>query len=319
MSQAAMRKAIHTPTPGLNDWLGLLFLGLIWGASFMAITVAGEGIGPISVTAGRIALAALILYGVMRFMGLHLPRLKGENGRKTWTFALGFGFFSMALPFFLLSWGQLFVASGFAGVTMAAGPLLTLVLAHFLVPGETITTPKAVGISIGFVGVVLLIGLDAFKSSGLGMEPLARLACIGAAASYAIGAIITKRAPSVEPIGFATAATALVAVMMLPVAFALEGLPSAPGFSPVLALIFLGVVPTALANLLLVSLIRSAGPSFLSLVNYQVPVWSVIFGWLFLNEILPGRIFIALGLILVGVAISQIVRRKAPVSSLLPR
>ena len=276
----------------------------------MAVSVAGTGFGPISVAAGRITLGAVILFTLTRAMRLTLPSIRGAEGPKIWASALGLGVFSMALPFFLLSWGQLFVASGFAGVTMAAGPLLTLVLAHFLVVGERITTPKAVGIAIGFIGVLILIGFDALQSSGEGLEPIARLACFGAAASYAIGSILTRRAPPVDPISFATIGTLLGALIILPIALLLEGIPDAPGTMPILAIIFLGAIPTALANLLLVSIIRSAGPSFISLVNYQVPVWSVFFGWAFLSESLPGRVFVALGLILLGVAISQSFKRK---------
>ncbi len=309
-----MHNAPHNPSanPSTKDWIQLLSLGLIWGASFMAVTIAGESIGPLSVAAGRIALGAVILFALTRYMGLPLAFSVGVTGRRVWLSALGLGFFSMALPFFLLSWGQLFVASGFAGVTMAAGPLLTMVLAHFLVTGERITLPKLIGIALGFCGVVLLIGIEAFDSSGLGQEPLARLACFGAAASYAVGAIVTKRAPKSEPVAFATTATILAALIILPVAMFIEGMPSGATLTSIGALVFLGVVPTAIANLLLVSTIRSAGPSFTSLVNYQVPVWSVIFGWLFLGEVLPSRVFVALGLILIGVAITQGFRGKRP-------
>ncbi len=299
---------MHTTSataPSLKDWLQLLSLGVIWGASFMAVSIATEGLGPLSIAAGRISLGALALFLLTRILRISLPPMNGAQGRKVWTAAAGLGFFSMVLPFFLLSWGQARVPSGFAGVTMAMSPLLTLVLAHFLIAGERITAAKLIGISIGFAGVVVLIGGSVLAASGAPGETLARLACAGAAASYAVGAIITRRAPKVEPIAFATSATLLAASLILPLALLIEGLPHAPGIPALLAVVFLGLVPTATANLLLVSVIRSAGPSFMSLVNYQVPVWSVLFGWAFLSEVLPARVFIALAMILAGVAISQ--------------
>jgi len=290
---------------GLINWLRIGVLGMIWGSSFMAVSIAITGFGPITVAAGRIAIGAMILLTLLRVMGLSLPSTQGVDGRKVWLAAFGFGVLSMALPFFLLSWGQLYVASGFAGVTMAAVPLLVLPLAHFLIPGEQLTPRKTLGFVIGFAGVIVLIGLDAFKSSGLGLEPVARLACFGAAACYAFGGIITKRAPKVDPFAFAAAATMLAAIIIVPAAVALEGFPKEFTTKPLISIIFLGVVPTAIANLLLVSVIRSAGPSFLSLVNYQVPIWSVIFGSLFLAEVLPARTFVALGLIMLGLAVNQ--------------
>ena len=290
---------------GLTNWIRIGVLGMIWGSSFMAVTVAVSGFGPITVAAGRIALGAALLLILLRVLGISLPTTKEPEGRKTWLFAFGFGAFSMALPFFLLSWGQLYVASGFAGVTMAAVPLLLLPMAHFMIPNEQLTKRKTIGFLVGFAGVIVLIGLDAFKSSGLGQEPLARLACFAAAGCYAVGGVITKLAPKVNPISFAATSTMLAAMVIVPIALVLEGIPQEFPAVPMLAVVFLGVVPTAIANLLLVSVIRSAGPSFLSLVNYQVPVWSVIFGALFLNEILPTRLFIALAMILLGLAINQ--------------
>lgn len=296
---------------GLTNWLRIGALGMIWGASFMAVSVAITGFGPLTVAAGRIVIGAVILLALLRIRGLSLPSIRGPEGRKIWLAISGFGMMSMALPFFLLSWGQIHVASGFAGVTMAAVPLLVLPLAHFLIPSEQLTPRKTLGFLIGFAGVIVLIGLDAFKSSGMGMEPLARLACFGAAGCYACGSIVTKLAPKVNPFSYATAATILAAVVIVPVALLLEGVPQNLPTTPLLAMLFLGVVPTAIANLLLVSVIRSAGPSFLSLVNYQVPVWSVIFGSVFLSEVLPARTFWALGLIMLGLAVNQRWKRKS--------
>ncbi len=296
---------------GLTNWLRIGVLGMIWGSSFMAVTVAIRGFGPITVAAGRITLGALILLALLRVLGVSLPSMRGPQGRRVWLAALGFGFFSMALPFFLLSWGQRYVASSFAGVTMAAVPLLVLPLAHFLIPGEQMTGRKASGFVVGFAGVLVLIGWGAFASSGQALEPLARLACFAAAACYAFGAIITRRAPAVDPIAFAATATMLAAAMILPAALLLEGMPGDWPTAPLVALLFLGIVPTAGANLLVVAVIRSAGASFMSLVNYQVPVWSVIFGALFLSETLPARVFAALALILSGLALSQRWRTRA--------
>jgi len=289
----------------LVDWLRIAALGLIFGSSFLAIRIAIEGFGPLGVAAGRITLGAAILLLLTRARGLALPAIRGARGRKIWGAALGFGFFSMALPFFLLSWAERFVASGFAGMSMAATPLLVLPLAHFLVPGDRLTLPKAVGFTIGFVGVVVLIGGGAFASVGADLEPVARFACLGAAACYAIGSIIVRLAPKTDPIAFAASATLLASALILPAALMIEGLPSAPPPGAWAAVVYLGVFPTALANLLLVAVIRSAGPSFTSLINYQVPLWSVVLGVVFLHETLPGRSYGALFLILSGMAISQ--------------
>lgn len=300
-------------TPGLNNWIKLILLGMIWGASFMFVTIALDGFGPMTIAACRITIGAVLLSLILRMRGKHLPRFKAENGAKIWAAAIGMGFFTNALPFSLLSWAQTYVASGFAGVCMAVVPLFILPLAHFLVPGEVLNLRKAIGFLIGFVGVVVLIGFDALASVGGSLEPFARLACIAAAMCYAIGSIITRLCPQVDLMALSAAALLTGSAMIIPIALWHEGLPTSPGLLPLVAILYLGTLPTAVAQLLLVQVIKSAGPSFMSLVNYQVPVWSVVFGALLLNEALPPQLVISLALILGGLALSKRRRPAQPV------
>ncbi|WP_297340169.1 DMT family transporter [Pseudophaeobacter sp.] len=300
-------------TIGAINWIKLLILGLIWGSSFMAVSIALDGFAPMTIAATRITVGALALLLITAIMRIDLPSLNTRHGRTVWLCALGMGFFSNALPFSLLSWGQTYVASGFAGVCMAVVPLFVLPLAHFLVPGERMTLRRALGFAIGFGGVLTLIGFKAFASAGSDFESLARLACLGAALCYAIGSIITRLCPGVNMLSLSAAALSCGAVMIVPTALWQEGLPSLPEARSLLAVLYLGLVPTAFAQVLLVQVARSAGPSFLSTVNYQVPVWSVFFGALLLNETLPPQLFAALGLILGGLLLSRApVHRQRP-------
>jgi drug/metabolite transporter (DMT)-like permease len=219
------------------------------------------------------------------------------------------GLFSNALPFTLLSWGQTYVASGFAGVCMAIVPLFVLPLSHVFVPEERMTLRRTLGFSVGFVGVLVLIGLDAFPSAGTDFESLARIACLGASLCYAIGAIITRLCPKVNMLSLSAAALICGAAMIVPVALWQEGLPTLPATTPLIGILYLGIFPTAVAQVLLVQVARSAGPSFLSMVNYQVPVWSVIFGVALLSEAVPPQLFTALALILGGLLLSRQPRR----------
>ncbi len=291
--------------PGPLLWGLLVFLGIIWGASFPAAAIALKGFGPVTVAALRITLAALVLVTLAFVLGHGLPERHSPTGRRIWLHCLGMAIFTNALPFSLLNWGQLHVTSGFAGITMAMVPLAILPMAHFLVPGEAMHARKIAGFGVGFAGTVILIGPAALLSSGADLELLARLACFAAAMCYAIGSIVTRRAPQVSQISFAAAALLLAALIMLPTAMMIEGFPGRPTAIPLLALGYLGLVPTALAALILVHIIKQAGPSFLSLVNYQVPVWAALMGVAFLGEALPLRIIGALALILAGLAISQ--------------
>ena len=146
------------------------------------------------------------------------------SSRQAWGSLIIVGIASSALPFMLLSWGLQYVTSGFAGVSMAAVALLVLPLSHFLVAGERMTLRKTLGLTVGFCGVVILIGGNAFTSTGSELETLGRLACLGAAACYAVSSIVMRRLPAVDPIGLAAVPLVFGSLIVIPVAYASEGL-----------------------------------------------------------------------------------------------
>ena len=292
------------PAPTPLAWLLLFLLGLTWGGSFLGIAKALTGFGPLTIAAGRIGIAAVILAGIALASGTGLPPRSTPVGRRIWLHCLGMGVFSNALPFALLAWGQEQVSSGFAGITMAVVPLLVLPLAHVFVPGERMTPRKAAGFAIGFCGVVLLIGQGG-ESEGEAVG-LARLACVAASCSYAVGAIITRLAPPGPTLSFGTAGLLVASAISIPLALCVEGWPASPPLPALVGVLYLGIFPTALATIALVYVVPSAGPSFMSLVNYQVPVWAVILGLVVLDEELPPQFLGALALILFGLVISQL-------------
>ncbi|MCB2110968.1 MAG: DMT family transporter [Defluviimonas sp.] len=284
--------------PTLRDWLSIGLLGLIWGATFMVIAVALRGYGPLTVATARTALGAVTLIGILALRRPPLPQVTAPL-----VVALPvIGLFSTAVPFFLLSWGQQYVASAFAGLSMAAVPLFVLPLAHLFVPGERLSWRRASAFLAGFLGVVVLTGPEALEAQGALMP---RLACLGAALCYAISAIVTRRCPAIDPVLLAATSLTAGALALIPAMLAVEGLPHPVSGLPSLAIILLGLVPTAFAALLRVQLIRGAGPGFMTLTNYQVPLWSVAFGTLVLGETLSPRFFLALGLILGGLALAR--------------
>lgn len=302
-----MSTIAHPSHPTLSNWIEITALGVIWGASFLSVRFALDGFAPLWIASLRIVIAALALLAFARARGLRLP---GRDQTRVWAHVTGFAIFSNALPFTLIAWAQQHVLSSFVGISMALVPLFTLGLAHFLLPGERLTLPRVAGFVLGLVGVAVLIGPGAFAALGTDLEPVARLACIGATLSYAIGSIVTRRCPPVDPVAYSTASVLVAALIMLPVTLALAGLPQGvPGLHATLAMLYLGLMPTAAATLLMVHVIRTAGPTFLTQTNYQVPVWSVIFGLVILSEPLPGRFLAALALILAGLAVSRVARR----------
>lgn len=287
-----------------SSWLMVGILGFVWGSTFMGIEIAlGGGIPPVWLATGRLAIAAAMLAVVWGRQGWRLSL--DPDQRPTWSQIAWTGAVSSGIPFLLLNWGQMHVTSGFAGTAMAAVPIFVLPLAHVMVAGERLNARKIIGVGMGVAGVWLLIGQGALTGSGAALEIWGQLACIAVALCYAVNSITIRRLPPVDPIGLTTLMMASGAVITLPFSVVFEGMPPVPSVNALWALLGLGVVSTAAMNLLRVLVIRSAGPTFLTLVNYQVPVWSVVLGAWLLAEPLPPSLIWALALILSGVALGQ--------------
>lgn len=292
-----------------KDWMLLLALVAMWGSSFMFNRIAVAELPPWTVVAGRIGIAAIVLTAIVHAMGRRLP----PPGRAWAPYAL-IAVIGNAVPFYLITWGQQVVESALAGILMAVMPLATLLLAHFLVAGEHLTRQRAAGFMTGFAGIVLLMGPAAL--AGVGGETLrivSQLAVLGGALCYALQSVLTRLIIKGD-ILVAAAATLIVAgVIVVPVALWQDGpWRLAPGAGPVAAVIWLGVGPTALATVLYFMLIRSAGPTFMSLVNYLSPGVAVLLGLLVMGEHPRLSAYAGLALILAGIAVSQWRRARGP-------
>ncbi len=290
-----------TPRITPQSWLLIATMGFVWGVSFLLIEVALRGTTPFWLAAARIGIGAVFTVSVWQWRGGAL----WLSPARAWRRLLVVAAFSTALPFMALSWGQQYVTSGFAGVSMAAVGLIVLPLAHAFLPAERMTLRRLAGFLIGFAGVGLLVGGDALATSGAPLERLGQLACIAAAGCYAVGSVTMRSLPPVDPVGLAALPLLFGSALVVPMAFVIEGPPPLPDRQTLLVLLVLGLVPTAAANLLRVVVVRSAGPVFMSLTGYQVPFWSVFLGILLLGEPFHISLLIALALILTGTALSQ--------------
>lgn len=279
-------------------------MGMLWGGSYVCIALALRDFGPLSIAAARLVLAGLALSIAARVWGARMPGLGAEAGARVWGFAFAMAMLSNAAPFVLLAWAQQEVPAGVAAIFMAILPLMTLPLAHLFIPGEAMTPRKALGFGVGVAGTVTLIGPQALGA--VGGAPLAELACIGVVASYACGSIVAKRAPATHPIAMSAAMSWLAAAAVVPVALAVERpLSATPSAEALAALVWLALLSTALGQVLTLQVLERAGPSFLSMVNFMIPLWGLLFAALMLSETPPMRGALALPLILAGLAIAR--------------
>ena len=285
---------------------GLLTLGLLWGGSFMVLKIAVTEVPPASTTAGRLVIAAIVLV-VLAYAGGHRLPLTLHAWRQYFIM----GAFAAALPFTLIGWGEVAIDSGLAAILMAVTPLSTLILAHLFVSDEPLTLPRLLGILLGLAGVIVLIGPAAL--SGLGDQAIRQAAVALGAVCYAGANIYARRLPKESDMTNSAGIMMAAAILWTPVALIGEQpWTIEPSMAAIMAIIVLGLLPTALATLIYLRLIRAAGPTFVSLSNYLVPLFGVFLGVLILDESLHSNAAIALVLVLAGIALARRGRSVSP-------
>ena len=284
------------------DWLGLIALVIMFGSAFMFIKFAVQEYPPIVVAGGRIIIAAFILIAVSLYRKDSFAFI-----RYTWPLLIATALTGNCVPFYLISWGQQSVNSSIAGILMAVMPLTTIILAHFFIKSEPLTTNRVTGFALGFIGILILLGPAALSKLESGENTaIAMLAILLGAMSYAVNAILVKRLPNESFIALSTVVMIFASIMMLPGMF-WDTQSWSVNITSVefLSIVFLGIFPTALATIVYFAVITRVGPSFLSQINYLIPVWAVLIGILFLNEKIGINAIIALVIILLGIAIAQ--------------
>ncbi len=293
----------------LAHWLGLAALVVMWGSSFFLNKVALAALAPTPLVAARIGIAALCLIAVVLVTGRRL-----NLSARHWLFFLAMAVVGNCLPYWLISWGQQRIDSGLAGILMAITPLSTIVLAHFLVADERLNPLKAIGFLFGFAGIVVLIGPEALlELDGGGTALVSELAVLGGAACYAVSTIIARHRPPGDVLVAAAGILMVGSLIMVPAAL-FDGPAWSVQISPAVALAVgaLGLISTGIAAVVYLKLVTAAGASFTAQLNYLIPPYALIAGAVFLDEQPGWRTVAALALILLGIALGERGRSRAP-------
>jgi drug/metabolite transporter (DMT)-like permease len=276
----------------------LIALILIWGTSFLLINRSLLFFAPEQVAGFRLCIGAVVMIIVLLLSGKRLPKLG-----PAWLNFLIIAVVANLLPFWMIAIGQTTISSGMAGLLMAIMPLVTLVLAHFFLADEKLNRFKLMGFIVGISGVIFILGPSLLNASN---SIVGCLLVLAAACCYASGTIFTKRLPTYDPL-VASAGTLICAAVVSLVVwpnmfdFSLLDTPFISGFSVVL----LGVLPTAVAMLLYFHIINRAGATFLSNINYVIPVVAYFSGALVLGEVIFWHDILALLLIIAGIVLSR--------------
>lgn len=287
----------------------LFVLGAIWGSSYLFIKVGVRDLSPPALIEIRLACALplLVVYAIRRYS---LAALRGA-----WREGIVLGVLNAAIPFTLIAWGERYVDSGVAAVANASVPIFVAVLAFCFVPSERSTGMRLVGVGLGLAGVAILAGVH---PAGGWNGAIGTGAIVLASMSYAAANLYAGRRMRAGGPVLAANSMAVAFVVLLPLAL-LSAPSSAPGWKPLLSAVALGVLGTALAQVLSYRMIGIWGSSRAVLVAYMLPAFALFYGAVFLSEPVTWQKLCGLGLILVGVGLGsgafRLVRRTPVVQA----
>ncbi|MDO8484286.1 MAG: DMT family transporter [Candidatus Limnocylindrales bacterium] len=289
-----------------TNWLIFLALGLMWGSSYLFIKLAVDDFGTFTLVALRLAIGAALLWVVIRFAGQALPREPRIYGH-----LVVMAVVNIVIPFALITWAEQSVDSSLAAILSSAVPLFAIVIAPLFLHDEPIRVNGVIGLGVGFVGVVVLTSHDLSIADA---DLTGELALLGAALSYAIGAVYARRnmrgvppmIPAVFQVTFAMLISGAIAIVLE------RPWEARPDAEAVFSILWLGVLGSGFAYLAVFRLLASWGATRTTLVAYEIPVVGIVLGFLVLQEPIDGRLLIGTALVVGGVALvnSRFGRRR---------
>ncbi len=287
-----------------KDWLAFVGLSLAWGSSFLWIKLALAEVGPFTLVTFRLLIGVLGLLAVVATQRLEWPR-----NPRLWRALAFMGLINVAIPFTLISWGELYIDSAIASILNSTMPLFTVVFAHFFLLDDKLNWQKVSGLVVGFAGVLALVLRNI--QGDLQTNVLGQLAVLLAAVFYSGATVFGRRFVGGAPPALAALVQLISAsVMMLLITPVVEGgltLPKLP--LTWVALVWLGLVGSCLAYLMYFYLLKSVGASRMAMVTYMFPLVGVTLGVLFLGERLD--IYLALGAALILASVWVVNRKPA--------
>lgn len=288
----------------VRHWFLILLTAALFGSSFFFVKIAVTDLPPMTIAAGRALLAAVVIVGSVNATGSRMPAIG-----PAWGPVLMVGLLTAAIPYAAIAVGQQHIESALGGVLFATIPLFTVLLAPYFIEQDTLTVQKAAGALAGLAGVVLILGPSSFAGTWVELQGAALT--LFAAASYALGGIVTRR-HAVLPPQVMAAGQISVASLLLGIASAGLDSPWTLTPSPVAlgALIATGLLCTAAPVLLFFKLIREVGPARTSLLTFFMPFFSLMLGTLGLGERFGWQVYAGLVLIIAGAVL--IARQPKP-------
>ena len=291
--------------PKILDYLILTFLALIWSSAFFNIKIATYSFGPVMIAFLRIFFGAIIVVAICIF-----KKIKIEAFSKDWYWFALIGVVNLVIPFFLIAYGVQKVQSNLAAILMATTPLSATVLAHFFTQNEKINFTKVFGVLIGFSGIVFLFS-DKFLINENNF--ISAVFILVGSTFYVIGGLLTLKVSNKKNENVTSSILIWATIFILPISLVLYYFNPTNAFAFIndihfshrmdstLSLIYLGTVPTGIAWLIRFRILKNNGLVFQAQVAYLIPIFGIILGYLFLNELITSKVLIALIAVIIGI------------------
>ena len=279
------------------DWLVFFALGFMWGSSYLFIKLAVDDFGTFTLVALRLLVGAALLWIVVRIAKQPLPRERRIYGH-LWVMAI----INITIPFLLITWAEQSVESSLAAILTSPVPLFAIVLSAIFLRDEPMRVNGVVGLVVGFIGVVIITSRGL---SGEGSSVIGELALLGAAFSYACGAVYSRRnvrglppmIPAVFQVTFAAIITGVIALLFE------EPWTATPDAQAIFSILWLGILGSGLAYLLVFRLFAAWGATRTTLVAYLIPVWGIVLGYLVLQEPIDAAVIVGTALVIAGIGL----------------
>jgi drug/metabolite transporter (DMT)-like permease len=286
-----------TPRANRIDWLIFFGLGFMWGSSYLFIKLAVDDFGTFTLVALRLTVGAILLWTVVRLAGQALPR-----ERRIYGHLVVMAIINITIPFLLITWAEQSVESSLAAILTSPVPLFAIVLSSLFLADEPMRVNGVVGLAVGFIGVVIITSPGL---TGVGSSVTGELALLGAAFSYACGAVYSRRnvrglapmIPAVFQVSFAALITVVLALLFE------HPWTARPDGEAIFAILWLGILGSGVAYLLVFRLFADWGATRTTLVAYVIPPVGIVLGFLVLQEPVDARIILGTGLVIAGVGL----------------
>ena len=288
-----------------NNFFLLVILSAIWGSAFFAIKVCLDSFSPTSIASLRLIIASLFL-----IFFFYIQKKKIKFTKQIVFLLVIVGIIGNFVPFFLISWAEQYILSSTAGMLMAIGPIITLIMSHFLTKNDKFSFKKFISIFIGFIGVIFIFDINSNNLFTYNLfELVAKILVVLAAFGYMFSNIIAyEKLNTLDSFTITTFATTFGAIFSIPfllIDLSLNNFYTTFSYNSIYAILYLGIFPTAIAFQFRYYITKTSGPVFLSYVAYLIPAFAVIWGYILLSEKISINSFIGISLILLGVYLGQ--------------